>query len=112
MPVPTVDPRPSGSALRLGAPEEEQEASYLAASARMRSFLASFSSMSPSQRFLGAFAGLFVFCSSMEMGRWRGHDERARGRMGPFPSAADLRIPSPGWERERCRVSRDRKSVV
>ena len=38
MPVPVVEPRPPASALRFGAPEEAQEASYLAASARMRSW--------------------------------------------------------------------------
>jgi hypothetical protein len=32
-------------ALRFGAPEDAQEASYFAASARMRSFFESFSSM-------------------------------------------------------------------
>ena len=45
MPVPVVEPSPSLPAARFGAPEEAQEASYLAASARMRSFRDSFSSM-------------------------------------------------------------------
>src|SRR4051812_8032422 len=40
-----VEPRPFAPAERFGAPEEAQEASYLAASARMRSFLANVSSM-------------------------------------------------------------------
>src|SRR5829696_6469874 len=41
-----VEPSPSLPAARFGAPEEAQEASYFAASARMRSFVASFSSIS------------------------------------------------------------------
>src|SRR5829696_9669397 len=45
MPAPVVEPRPSMPALRFGAPEDAQEASYFAASARMRSFFESFSSM-------------------------------------------------------------------
>src|SRR5215218_5523723 len=40
-----VEPRPSRPAARFGAPDEAQEASYFAASARMRSLPASFSSM-------------------------------------------------------------------
>jgi hypothetical protein len=40
-----VEPSPFWPAARFGAPDEAQDASYLAASARMRSFLASFSSI-------------------------------------------------------------------
>src|SRR4051812_4262758 len=57
MPAPVVEPRPSLPAARFGAPEEAQEASYFAASARMRSFLASVSSIAGRCR-------LFVVCSS------------------------------------------------
>jgi hypothetical protein len=39
-----VEPMPSGPAARFGAPEEAQEASYLAASDSMRSLVVSFSS--------------------------------------------------------------------
>ena len=45
MPVPLVEPRPVLPPERFGAPDEAQEASYLAASARMRSFVASFGSI-------------------------------------------------------------------
>lgn len=45
MPAPVVEPSPSFPAARFGAAEEAQEASYLAASARMRSFLARVSSI-------------------------------------------------------------------
>ena len=45
MPMPLVEPRPVLPPERFGAPEEAQEASYLAASARMRSFAASFGSI-------------------------------------------------------------------
>ena len=44
MPIAFVDPSPLQSAERFGAPEEAQDASYLAASAKTRSFRASFSS--------------------------------------------------------------------
>src|SRR3954465_4854639 len=67
MPAPVVEPRPSGPALRLGAPDDAQEASYLAASARMRSFLASFSSILPPSDFYRSSLS-FTFCSST---RWR-----------------------------------------
>src|SRR5215217_3223141 len=40
-----VEPSPSLPAARFGPPDEAQEASYFAASARMRSFVASFSSI-------------------------------------------------------------------
>ncbi len=43
--APVVEPSPSGAALRRGPPEEAQEASYFAASARMVSFFAKRSSM-------------------------------------------------------------------
>ena len=38
MPAPVVEPSPLFPAARFGAPEEAQEASYFAASARIRSF--------------------------------------------------------------------------
>ena len=45
MPAPVVEPRPAAPACASARPEEAQEASYLAASARMRSLAASFGSM-------------------------------------------------------------------
>lgn len=47
MPMLLVDPMPCASAERFGAPEEAQDASYFAASAKTRSFLVSFSSIAP-----------------------------------------------------------------
>jgi hypothetical protein len=46
MPAPVVEPRPSTPAERFGEPDDAQDASYFAASARMRSFFESFSSIS------------------------------------------------------------------
>ncbi len=37
MPLPVVEPMPPGFAVRFSAPDDAQEASYFAASARMRS---------------------------------------------------------------------------
>src|SRR4051794_33296336 len=45
MPAPVVEPSPFEPADRFGAPDDAQDASYFAASARMRSLVASVGSM-------------------------------------------------------------------
>src|SRR3954466_8337100 len=58
-----VDPMPSAPAARFGAPDEAHDASYFAASARIRSFRESFSSKSR----LGS--GVFYLCSRGGFGK-------------------------------------------
>ena len=75
-----VEPRPSTPADLLGAPEDAQEASYLAASARMRSFLVNPSSI------------LFMLCSNGK-----------KGKSGSLPMCAAVYI-APAVDKVGCRM--------
>src|SRR5918993_2872181 len=107
-----VEPSPLAPAARFGAPDEAQDASYLAASARMRSLRASLGSIdrNPSS----AFVLTWVNC-------YGERSDEARGRALPLPdgrgrlaAASGVRVP-PFDQRsttERSRLFRHRRSLT